>query len=66
MKLLQNNGLGRNKLNCLEAMQVLGGLAQILIWGSEIAKGGTWSFGIKGDLNLVGGPKILGGAYEPQ
>ena len=48
MKLLQNNVLGRNKLNYFEATQVLGGLAQILIWGSEIAKGGTWSFGIKG------------------
>ena len=46
-------------------MQVLEGLTQILIWGSEIAQGptrkikGTWSFGIKG------GPKILGGTYEP-
>ena len=47
--------LRRNKLNCFEAMQLLGGLAQILIWRSEIAKGGTWSFSIKG------GPKILGG-----
>ena len=55
MKLLQNNGLGRNKLNCFEAMQVLGGLAQILIWGSEIAKGATRSFGIKV------GPKFRGG-----
>ena len=54
MKLLQKNALGRNKLNCLDAMQVLGGLAQILIWGSKRAKGGTWSFGIKG------GPKTLG------
>ena len=54
MKLLQNNVLRRNKLNCFEATQVLGGLAQILIWGSEIGKGGTWSFGIKG------GPKSLG------
>ena len=59
MKLLQNNVLGRNKLNCFEAMQVLKGLAQIFIWGSEIAKGGTWSFGIKGV------PKFRG-AYEPQ
>ena len=66
MKLLQNNGLGRNKLNCFKATQVLGGLAQILIWGSKIAKGGTWSFGIKGDLNRGGGPKILDGAHEPQ
>ena len=39
MKLLQNNVLGCNKLNCLKAMQVLGGLTQILIMGSEIAKG---------------------------
>ena len=60
MKLLQNNVLGRNKLNCFKATQVLGSLAQILIWGSEIAKGGTWSFGIKV------GPKVLGGGYEPQ
>ena len=38
MKLLQSNVLGGNKLNCLKAMQVLGGPTQILIWGSEIAK----------------------------
>ena len=37
MKLLQNNVLGDNKLNCFKATQVLGGLTQILIWGSEIA-----------------------------
>ena len=55
MKLLQNNVLGGNKLNYFKATQVLGGLTQILLWGSEIAKGptryikgGTWSFGIKG------------------
>ena len=41
MKLLQNNVLEGNKLNCFKAMQVLGGLTQILIWGSEIAKGPT-------------------------
>ena len=41
MKLLQNNVLGGNKLNCFKAMQVLGGLTQILKWGSEIAKGPT-------------------------
>ena len=58
MELLQNNGLGRNKLNCFETMQVWGGLAQILTWGSEIAKGGTWSFGFKGDLNLGGDLKF--------
>ena len=34
MKLLQNNVLGGNKLNCFKATQVLGGLTQILIWGS--------------------------------
>ena len=28
-----------NKLNCFKATQVLGVLTQILIWGSEIAKG---------------------------
>ena len=39
MKLLQNNVLGGNKLNCFKAMQVLGGPTQILIWGFEIAKG---------------------------
>ena len=66
MKLLQNNVLERNKLNCFEATQVLGGLAQILIWGSEIAKGETWSFGIKGEPKFRGRPKILRGAYEPQ
>ena len=54
MKLLQKNALGRNKLNCFDAMQVLGGLAQILIWGSKRAKGGTWSFGIKGGLKTLG------------
>ena len=41
MKLVQNNVLGGNKLNCFKTMQVLRGLTQILIWGSEIAKGPT-------------------------
>ena len=41
MKLLQNNGLAGNKLNCFKAMQVLGGPTHILIWGSEIAKSPT-------------------------
>ena len=45
MKLLQNIVLGRKKLKCFEATQLLKGLAQILIWGSQTAKGGTWSFG---------------------
>ena len=58
MKLLQSNVLGRNKLNCFEAMQVLKGLAQILIWESEIATGGTWGFGMKGEPNFRGD-------YEP-
>ena len=40
MKLLQNNVLGSNKLNCFKAMQVLERLTQILIWGSEIATKG--------------------------
>ena len=38
MKLLENNVLGGNKLNCFKAMQVLRGPTHILIWGSEIAK----------------------------
>ena len=50
MKLLQSNVLGGNKLNCSETMQVLGGLTQILIWGSETAKGPTRQ--IKRDLEL--------------
>ena len=41
MKLLQSNVLGGNKLNCFKAVQVLGGPTQILISGSEIAKGPT-------------------------
>ena len=41
MKLLQNNVLGGNKLNCFKATQVLGGLREILLWESEIAKGPT-------------------------
>ena len=41
MKLLQSNVLESNKLNCFKAMQVLRGPTQILIWGSEIAKGPT-------------------------
>ena len=73
MNLLQNNVLGVNKLNCFKAMQVLGGPTHILIWGaSEIAKSptryikwGTWSFDIKGDLNLGVGPKILVGSLNP-
>ena len=53
MKLLQSNVLGGNKLNCSETMQVLGGLTQILIWGSETAKGPTRQlFQIKRDLEL--------------
>ena len=51
MKLLQNNVLGSIKLNCFKAMQVLGGYTQILIWGSEIAKGPTRS--------IKGGPGAL-------
>ena len=41
MKLLQNNVLGGNELNYFKATEVLGGPTQILIWGSEIAKGPT-------------------------
>ena len=61
MKLLQNNVLGVNKLNCFKAMQVLGGLRKILIWGFEIAKGptrkikgGPGTLVSRGDLNLRG------------
>ena len=39
MKLLQNNVLGGNKLNYFKATQVLGGLTQVLILESKIAKG---------------------------
>ena len=41
MKLLEKNVLGVHELNCFKAMEVVGGLTQILIWGSEIAKGPT-------------------------
>ena len=41
MKLLQSTVLGGNKLKCFKAAQVLEGPTQILIWGSEIAKGPT-------------------------
>ena len=41
MKSLQNNVLEGNKLNCFKATQLLEGLTQILIWGSDIAKGPT-------------------------
>ena len=39
MNLFQNNVLGGNKLHRFKATQVLRGPTQILIWGSEIAKG---------------------------
>ena len=38
MKLLQNNVLRGNKLNCFKATKALGGPTHILIWGSKIAK----------------------------
>ena len=41
MRLLQNNVLEGNKLNCFKATHMSGGLTQILIWGLEIAKGPT-------------------------
>ena len=41
MKLLQNNVLRGNKLNYFKATPELGDLTQILILGSEIAKGTT-------------------------
>ena len=50
MKLLQNNVLGCNKLNCFKAMQSVRGSYTILIWGSEIAKGPMRK--IKGDLKF--------------
>ena len=53
MLLLQNDVLGGNKLNCFKATQVLGGPAQILIWGSEI-KGGPRALISREDLNLRG------------
>ena len=52
MKLLQSNVFGGNKLNCFNGMQVLlGSPPQILIWGSEIAKGPT--------RQIKGGPRAL-------
>ena len=39
MLLLQTDVLVGNKLNCFKAMQVSGDPTQILIYGSEIAKG---------------------------
>ena len=54
MKLLQSNVLGGNKWNCFKATQVLGGPTQILIWGSEIAKGPTSPciVGVDGHLEI--------------
>ena len=60
MKLLQNNVLGGNKLNCFKAMQVLRGPTQILIWASKIAsptrsiQGGPGALVSREDLNLGG------------
>ena len=50
MQLVQSNVLGGNKLNCFKATQVLRGLTQILIWGSEIAKFPPDE--LRGDLEL--------------
>ena len=55
MKLLQNNVLGGNKLDCFKATQVLGGLTQILIKVLPDKIRGIWSSGIKE------GPKFSGG-----
>ena len=54
MKLLQNNVLGGNKLNCFKAMQVLEGPTQILIRGSKIAKRlmGPGALVSRGDLKF--------------
>ena len=52
MKLLQNNVLGGNKLNCFKATQVLEGNTHMLIWGSKVLSDklrGSWSFHIKGE-----------------
>ena len=77
MLLLQTDVLGGNKLNCFNAMQaLLGGPTKMLIWGCRIAKGptreikgGTRALVSRGDVNLGGVSKILGGGrggYEPQ
>ena len=60
MKLLQNNALGDNKLNCFKATQVLGGPTQILIWGFEIAKSPTRQ------IKEGPGAFVSRGTYEPQ
>ena len=66
MKLLRNNVLGGNKLNCFKATQVWGGLTQILIWGSEIAKSPTRSIkGGPGALASRGDLKFYGGSMNP-
>ena len=59
MLLLQTDALEGNKWNCFKAMLVLGGLQQILMWGSEIAKGSTRQIKggpgasiSRGDINL--------------
>ena len=51
MELLQSIVLGVNRLNFFKATQVLWGPTQILIWGSEIAKGPTRS--IKGGAGAL-------------
>ena len=63
MKLLQNNVLEGNKLNCFKVTQVLRGLTHILIWGSKIAKSpvrkikeGTGALVSRGNLTFLGGP----------
>ena len=50
MILLLSNVFGSNELNCFKATQVLGGPTQILIWGSEIAKGLPYK--LRGDVEL--------------
>ena len=70
MLLLQTDVLGGNKLNCFKATQVLGDPTQILIWGSELAKGltrgGTWSFGNKGRPKTLRGPMNPNDAMRSQ
>ena len=72
MKLLQNNVLGGNKLNCFKATQVLEDPTQILIWGPKQLKvlpdksRGIWSFRIKGGAKFrAGGLKFQGGPMKP-
>ena len=65
MLLLQNDVLRGNKLNYFKAMQVLGGLTQILILVSEIAKGPTRYIKERPGALVSRGDLNLGGAMNP-